>query len=333
MRLLDETNAADYLVETGRLAAPCPVRELSGGVSNVVLWIDAPHQPFVLKQARAQLRTKDAWFSRVERIYREADAMRALREDLGEVVPEVLFEDREEFLFGMSAAPSEAVVWKQQLLVGRLDVGLAARAAEVLAAIHQASAGRPALRELFADQSCFYELRLEPFYHRLPTRVPQSAEPLARLQELMRANQRTLVHADFSPKNLLVAGGQFVLVDYETVHFGDPAFDLGFFLAHLTLKTVLHSPRIDARPMIAAFWKRYLERVDFESPSTLTARGLQHLGAILWVRLVGASPVDYLVDPLRRAAAARYADWLFAAGPEDVDASLEGLDQALACLG
>ena len=35
----------------------------------------------------------------------------------------------------------------------------------------------------------------------------------------------------------------FTLVDYETAHMGDPAFDLGFFLSHLFLKALVHPER------------------------------------------------------------------------------------------
>ena len=54
------------------------------------------------------------------------------------------------------------------------------------------------------------------------------------------------MHADFSPKNVLITDERIVLVDFETGHLGDPAFDLGFFLSHLLLKTVLR-PATDPR--------------------------------------------------------------------------------------
>jgi 5-methylthioribose kinase len=234
-----------------------------------------------------------------------------------------------EYLLGMSAAPVDSVVWKQSLLQGRFDVALAEEAGRLLAAIHQTSFRKPNWRDRFGDQSYFHELRLEPFYLRLPRRVPQAARPLADLLQAMDQNQRTLVHADFSPKNLLVSCGRLTLVDYETVHFGDPAFDLGFFLAHLTLKTIHLFPTADGRPMLAKFWSRYLAEVDFEPAASLIARGCQHLAAILWVRLAGVSPVDYLVDPVRRRAAEHYGDWLWATRPSDLVAMQDGLDAVL----
>ena len=51
-----------------------------------------------------------------------------------------------------------------------------------------------------------------------------------------------LVHGDFSPKNVLVYNRQLILLDHEVLHFGDPAFDIGFSLTHF-LSKALHLPQ------------------------------------------------------------------------------------------
>ncbi len=64
MRELAWENAAAYLHETGRVPAgqSIRVRELSGGVSNVVLRVDLEDRPsFVIKQCRERLRVAMDW--------------------------------------------------------------------------------------------------------------------------------------------------------------------------------------------------------------------------------------------------------------------------------
>ena len=65
--------------------------------------------------------------------------------------------------------------------------------------------------------------------------------------------ERTLVLGDFSPKNILVHAHGLILLDFECAHAGDAAFDLGFFLSHLLLKTI---HRVVAKPgdPAAATW-------------------------------------------------------------------------------
>src|SRR4051812_47678943 len=115
---LTAVNALDYLRERGWVGpGPARVEPLGGGVSNAVLRVEADGRRFVLKQSRPQLRTRDAWFSDLERVYREQEVMEVLRPLLPPgTVPEVLFGDRANYVFAMSHAPQDAVNWKAQLL-------------------------------------------------------------------------------------------------------------------------------------------------------------------------------------------------------------------------
>src|SRR5215510_16025774 len=110
---LGPDNALDYLRSIGQLGSePARVEAMGWGVSNVVLRVETPDRRFVLKQSRPQLRTRDAWFSDLNRVYREQEVMQALADVLPPLtVPRVLFVDRENFAFAMSHAPTTAA-WK-----------------------------------------------------------------------------------------------------------------------------------------------------------------------------------------------------------------------------
>src|SRR3954451_25198943 len=119
MRELTPENAADYLRERGHVTGRADVTLLAGGASNMVFRVRTDRDCFVLKQSRPQLRTRDAWFSDVRRIFRELEVMRALADLLpADVVPRVLWEDRDSFAFAMTEAPAGAVPWKGVLLAG-----------------------------------------------------------------------------------------------------------------------------------------------------------------------------------------------------------------------
>src|SRR5271163_834796 len=100
---LTEHNLLDYLRHSGWIGPePAHVELLGGGVSNVVLRVETPQRAFVVKQSRPQLRTRDAWFSDLDRVYREQEVMQALQPYLPGVVPEVLFVDRANYIYAMS---------------------------------------------------------------------------------------------------------------------------------------------------------------------------------------------------------------------------------------
>src|SRR5437588_8364206 len=134
MRELTTDNALAYLTEKGWIGpGPARIDPLGGGVSNVVLRVQTPGQTFILKQSRPQLRTRDAWFSDIDRVYREQEVMEALHSLLPSgVVPQVLHADRPNYVFAMSSAPPSARNWKLQLLAGDVDLQLGERVGTVL---------------------------------------------------------------------------------------------------------------------------------------------------------------------------------------------------------
>jgi 5-methylthioribose kinase len=309
MHELNINNVIDYLRAQGHLR-PGPARAelLGGGVSNLVFRIDMPHRAFVLKQSRPRLRTRDDWFSDLDRIYREQEVIEALHPLLPEVMPEVLFADRENYAFAMSAAPADHRVWKQILLAGEVDLALGELAGTILGRIHQATAGNQSLARPFKDHTVFVQLRVDPFYRRVQERRPEVAKAIEPLIEQMLTLQEALCHGDYTPKNLLVHQGRFTLVDYETAYLGDPTMDLGLFLAHVILKAFRSPYQQNAFfDLTHAFWSGYASQVRFGSRAELEVRGGQHFGACLLARIDGTSPVDYLPEESKREAVRRLA--------------------------
>lgn len=309
---LDATNAVAYLRQIGLLRPTddATAVALGWGVSNAVLRVDMPTRSLVLKQSRGQLRTREAWFSNLERIFRETAMMRTLGPILPpQVVPQVIFEDRDNFLFAMSAAPADHAVWKSLLLQGQVDLEIGRMAGDILGRIHAATATRPELAQEFDDIEVFIQLRVEPFYWRMRPRHPELGPFMDAIVEEMFRTRVAVTHADFSPKNLLVHDEGVTLVDYETGHWGDPAFDLGFFLSHLVLKSIkLHHQRDRYFQLTRVFWDRYRSQVRSCAatiPSLaldeLTRRAMGHFALCALARVDGTSPVDYLPEEPKRA--------------------------------
>ena len=306
---LTADNVLDYLLQTGRLPGP-PARAelLAWGVSNMVFRIrPAAGADFVVKQSREQLRTQAPWFSRLERIHTEMDLMRHLADLVpAGSIPRVLFEDRPNYLFGMEAVAADHRVWKADLLAGKTDEIVARKAGALLAAIHRETAGQTELQQRFGDRTVFDELRVDPFYRHVIRKHPQLAPALGRVIEEVLSLEVCVVHADFSPKNLLLSEAGLTLVDFETGHFGDPAFDLGFFLSHLVLKTIRHAnQRAAYLSLLQVFWETYAENLGSlpsqpDSPffcKDLEQRTLGNLAGCLIARIDGKSPIDYFDQP------------------------------------
>ena len=294
---LNPENVVAYLQSQGRIGSePVQVELFGWGVSNAVFRIATPDSVFVLKQSRPQLRTHDSWFSDIARVYREQEVMQVLHPLLPPLtVPEVLFSDRENFVFAMSHAPAESQVWKAILLEGHVDLAVGELAGHVLGRIHQATAADPKLIEGFRDHKVFVQLRVDPFYRCIQERRPEIESAVQPIIDRMLSLKESLCHGDYSPKNILVHDRGFTLVDYETAHYGDSTMDLGFFLSHLVLKAIKnHVLREQYFELSRAFWRGYFAEVSFRAATELEAWGIEHFAACALARIDGTSPVDYI---------------------------------------
>jgi 5-methylthioribose kinase len=289
-----------YLRQTGRIAPgeQPHIAVLQGGVSNRTVWVGRESgEAWVLKQALAKLRVPVDWFSSPERIHREARGLEWLARlaPSGSITP-LLFEDRERHLLAMRAVPQPHENWKTVLLGGRVCPDHFRQFATLLAAIHRNAYGRADLAEVFGDRSFFESLRLEPYYGYSAQQAPAAAAFLDALIRDTLACRITLVHGDYSPKNVLIHGGRLVLLDHEVIHFGDPAFDLGFSLTHF-LSKAHHLPALRREFATAAleYWRVYADALGAPAwAPDLEPRAVRHTLACLLARTVGRSPLEYL---------------------------------------
>ncbi len=280
------------------------IQELTGGVSNRTFWIErVDNTAWVLKQAREKLKVDVDWFCSPERIQREALGMRWL-EQLAppDAITPMVFEDRENHLLVMQAVPHPHENWKTMLMRGELDFNAVEQFGRLLGNVHKKS--REQANELslvFDGRSYFEDLRLEPYYGYTASQVYKARDFLQSLISETRSIRQALVHGDYSPKNVLVHNGKLVLLDHEVIHWGDPAFDIGFSLTHF-LSKALHLEPYRQRFVEGAkrYWEIYSATTD---PALLAseweARAVRHTLACMLARVAGRSKLEYLSNAER----------------------------------
>lgn len=311
-----------YLERAGLLGVSeqAAISRLAGGVSSRTMLVERPSgERWVVKQALSALRVHVEWLSSPARSAREAEGARALASILpAGSVPEVVFEDRERHLFVMTAVDALAQNWKSLLLAGTVDTRHFAAAGDLLARIHRESAARSGeFAVSFEDTSYFESLRLEPYYEYTAREVPDAAAFLTALCNRTRSRRLALVHGDFSPKNLLVDKGRMVLLDHEVIHFGDPAFDLGFVFAHFLSKAHHLPARRQALVEGAAeFWQCYCSG----APGVSGVE--EHALGCLLARVAGRSQLEYL-DAAERQRQRSACVKLMAAPPASITELME----------
>jgi aminoglycoside phosphotransferase (APT) family kinase protein len=309
--IADPGQLRDYLIRRNLVGRHADIRlaKLGGGVSCSTFRVVVPGRTdFVIKQALPRLNVASRWLSSPGRAHREALGILYLRDLLpGVPIPRLLFEDRENHVLAMESVPEPHDNWKQLLLGGRLSEDHATRFGTMLAAIHAGALRRAAtLEPVFRDRSFFETLRMEAYYQYTARHVPSAGEFIAELLAETRQQCVTLVHGDYSPKNVLIRDGQLILLDHETLHWGDPMFDIGFSLTHFLAKSI-HLPdrRDDFRRLAQAYWQAYRRHAGAEfQGDAIESRAVRHTLACLLARVHGRSPLEYLDEPARQRLAA-----------------------------
>ena len=301
LNIEDSPALLHYLREAGHLAAddPACVTSLPGGVSNRTVLVEPRTKPpFVLKQALPKLRVATDWPSDPRRIHQEALGLTWLARitPLGSI-PALLFEDEDLHVLAMEAVPMPNENWKCRLLSGGLDMRHVEQFGALLGSIHGGSHQETArLSRVFDNRAFFESLRVEPYYRYTASLHPATREFFDQLIAETIATRTALAHGDYSPKNILIGPSVFVLLDHEVIHWGDPAFDIGFSMTHLLAKAGhLRSQRKAFLDAARLYWKTYRAT----TAAALLAGGFEqraarHTTACLLARVDGRSPLEYL---------------------------------------
>jgi hypothetical protein len=302
----DPAALRQYLAANGLVTGSeeVTITVLPGGVSGRTVLVEWPDgRGLVFKQALAKLRVAVDWFSDPTRVHREALGLRWLLQLAPSgSVPQPVFEDLHEHVLGMRAVARPHDNWKTLMLAGRLEPDHVRQFGRWLGTVHHRSwVRRDELAPAFDDRSFFESLRVEPYYQYTATRVPSAAAFLGELIATTRERRLALVHGDYSPKNVLVRAGQLVVLDYEVIHWGDPAFDLGFGLTHLLGKAHhVHALRTEFGRAAELFFRTYLEALgNVPWANDLEPHAVRHTLGCLLARAQGRSPLEYLTPAAR----------------------------------
>jgi tRNA A-37 threonylcarbamoyl transferase component Bud32 len=263
----------------------------------------------------------DEWLAKRERTVTEADALVLAATLTPACVPAVLDVDRQRCVLTLASAPPGWVTWKARLLDGIAETAIASSLGRLLATWHSATFDDDAVARRFTDYESFEQLRIDPFYRTLASRRPSLAPAIHELIRCMQQTRKCLVHGDYSPKNVLVGDGLWV-IDFEVAHYGDPVFDVAFMLHHLLLK-MIHVPAAGAEleACTVSFWNSYREAVSADLLADVDYI-VGHVGALMVARVDAKSPADYLVGDERQAAREAGSRLLLQA-PDSFDRALE----------
>ncbi|MDP1720319.1 MAG: aminoglycoside phosphotransferase family protein [Candidatus Nanopelagicaceae bacterium] len=294
--LLNKSTVVPYLISRGIISPKeVPIIEvLTGGISNVVFAVKSSHSDLVLKQALPELIVPSTWQADQRRTLVEARAIEVLRTLTPENVPKLINVDTENFVLVIERVSHDAGVWKDDLLNAHIDQRVAQNLGSLLGSWHRITALDKDILEEFQEDQLFEQLRITPFYREISIRHPDISYRIAQLISDLEFSRLSLVHGDFSPKNILVDSSCDVTVlDYEVAHTGNPVFDLAFLLAHLFCKS-RHFPGLKEKSLLKEAALTFISNYEDSFRGSTDPTLGWHIAAIALARVDGVSQVHYL---------------------------------------
>ena len=296
VELLNEDTVVAYLQSRGVISftEKATVEILTGGVSNVVLAVQTPSKDLVLKQALAELKVATKWEADQRRAIVEAHAIETFHALSPEQVPALVDYDPEIFTLVLERVPHSATVWKSDLLEGIIYPEIGAKLGHTLATWHNFGRSSEVARKKFSEDLLFEQLRITPFYGTVAGKNPKLSPKIMSLVDELMSEKTTLVHGDFSPKNIMIGQERDVyILDYEVTHTGNPVFDLAFLTAHLLCK-YFREEDPDKRDRLRQTAHDFLKAYDAQSEIAHAPSLAWHTALIALARVEGTSLVNYL---------------------------------------
>ena len=303
--LLTSDTVLTYLIEKKIISASdqADVEVLTGGVSNVVLAITTKNQKMVLKQALAELMVAQKWEADQRRAIVEANAIALFHKLSPDQVPNLVFLDPERFILILDRVPVGSTVWKSDLLDGVINPDIAEVLGTTLAQWHNFGEKDKEARLQFMEDSLFEQLRIDPFYRFVAAKNDALKPVISKLINELEGDKTTIVHGDFSPKNIMVGmDDQVYILDFEVTHVGNPVFDLAFLLAHLLCKKFRTDEPLEEK-LLGASAERFINA--YEEIRPIDSSLSLHTALIALARVEGKSPVNYL-DSNKQSALVSY---------------------------
>jgi len=298
--VLDEASVVSYLTERGLLTGDATVETLTGGVSCIVLAVSNSQVDLVVKQALPELKTQAKWVADQRRAIVEARAMQVYHSVTADSVPELIDCDSEEFTLTMSRLPRSCTNWKIDMLEGRIHPEMGGKLGLILAKWHNAAAISSEIKEEFMEGALFEQLRVAPFYRTVAAVNPQLTSVINALIAEITEVKTTLVHGDFSPKNIMdTTENRPIVLDFEVAHTGNPVFDLAFLLAHLLCK-VIRTEDNSEKELLLATASQFLNTYEANTQLPVAESLPGHIALIALARVEGISPVNYLDQPAQQ---------------------------------
>ena len=272
------------------------IRKLEGGVSSDVYKVQTNSKTYCIKRSLPKLRVMKEWFADTKRLRYEYLWLKHCKKIIPNSIPNIYqFSTKQNFLILEYLSEKNYTTLKSKLLKKDIDIYVINKISKNLFKIHNKSTGKFVKKKFINNSKNFYDLRLDAYFNEVGRVYPHLKKIIKNIIKNYKKYSSTLVHGDFSPKNILIFNKNIKYIDAETCNFGDPVFDVVYFGNHLLLKSI-HIPDKKNKfiQSYENFFNTYLKSIKLSQRKNFIDRCITMVPIMLLARIDGKSPVEYI---------------------------------------
>lgn len=301
---LTETNIPRYLIEhrlfENIFAKDISVKEITEYTNvNFVFRVDIKpkKQRFYIKQAFDYVKIAPTFAAPIERHRFEKESIEYLQKFWKARIPEVVYYDHENNVLITTDVGKNALLLADEIKNGCLHFDAGSDLAKMMGELHFPTYGKEAfpVRDQKANKehvNFILDFRL------------RGARELAKKEanelfcESLKSNS-SMIYGDWASKNIFVANRKIRLVDFENLVRFDPAFDIGYALAHWILEISKENKK-QLEIFLTEFENQYRTPWKENDLNGLLNRSTRYIGAMMLHRLAGVKNTNRLDEYLKR---------------------------------
>lgn len=272
------------------------INPLKGGVSCEIYKVDTTDKSYCVKKALRKLKVRKNWYADPIRSYYEFLWLKKVKKIFPHSVPRVVeYNKKRNFLIIQYLDNNKYYNLKDELLKGRVNTPVIVSLSKKISYIH-ANLKSNYNKKIFQSHNFnFINLRVDPYINELKKKYPILKNKITETANFLIKNNHTVIHGDFTPKNILCSKNKQIILDAEVANYGDPAFDIVSLINHLIIKLIYVNK--NKKEFVYALQKSfniYFSNVTWEDKELIIKRSLSLIPLMILARIDGKSPVEYL---------------------------------------
>jgi 5-methylthioribose kinase len=249
-----------------------------------------------LKQAFDYVKIKPDFPAPLDRQYYEKLSIEYLQRFWKDRIPEVIHYDKENNILIITDVGEGAKLLVDEIKQGNLHLDAGEDLGNMMAMLHHPTYGKDdyPVREKEANEEhikFIFGFRLRGARETLPNETEKLFQDSLKVKTSM-------IYGDWASKNVFVKGKNIKLVDFENLVRFDPAFDIGYALAHWVLE-ISEENRLDIVKFLRDFQNSYSKTMK-EDIKEIMERATRYIGGMMLHRLAGVKNTNRLDEYLSR---------------------------------